>query len=108
MIADDRFCDGSGRTARSNSSPLRLGLAVAIHRRQPTVLLAGAVLFNDYQASGAGRYIVLHADSVSNDGTITANGGTDFTHVTGTSPAASAARACSSTRLRARWPWALT
>ena len=50
---------GAGRTGHTHE-----GQDVSAASGTPVVApLAGAVLFNDYQASAAGRYVVLHADN---------------------------------------------
>ena len=54
---DSRF--GAGRDGHTHE-----GHDIAAAEGVPVVApLAGAVLFNDYQAGGAGRYVVLHADN---------------------------------------------
>ena len=54
---DARF--GAGRTGHTHE-----GQDILAASGTPVVApLAGAVLFNDYQASGAGRYVILHADN---------------------------------------------
>jgi murein DD-endopeptidase MepM/ murein hydrolase activator NlpD len=50
---------GAGRTGHTHE-----GHDIAAREGVPVVApLAGEILFNDYQANGAGRYVVLHADN---------------------------------------------